>query len=703
MSNSGTMKNILLSLKLTLTLTILIISFWLGGNVSSQSPVPLVAVRFANPEWNASLERYYVDVEFRSDSTDVQVFGMNVRFFYDDTVLEFEGFDQFEGGYAAFAPNPPHIQTSPAGPGLFGFGGPADFVNGAVQLVNTDTTPIVLDTVLWTKLYRVCFAIDDANPNVESFCPSIVWDMEANPANGGFLVADDGVVITIVNHDPSFDSAPALENVVQFNWKYIGSGGTPWGEPVEEVCIPLGVPLLLSVPGNMNLECTESTDPSVTGYATAVDDCAGEIVITYSDEMAYGECNQNFMLTRTWTASNGCETVFASQQIQVQDSIAPTCTIAPLSWLNHLSSDTTTRFNQSDVGILEMLNTLNESSIIVSDGCDAQITTVFTINSAFAVDCIAEGYAERRIYSWLMTDACGNTTDVNYTVEIMDDVAPVLTGVPADEMIICEQLPSVPQVHSDDSAVTILFTETIVEGIQPGTFDVIRKWSGTDPCGNTTTSVQNITWRPESLLACTIQVPKRIACNSDKVIIKSSVIGSQAGVTYSWELVGVGCYILGGQGTSRIIIHIGNTPVNVILTLTDQYGCEAVCSTWIECSQYKPLFIRERTSDQDSLSNEIELDEILAADQQSIGIEAIKAWPNPTAGQMNISFDSRQAGVLQVGIYNILGQEVKREQVNCQAGVNTWRMDLSDLQDGNYYLRFSTELELITKVIVLVR
>ena len=80
---------------------------------------------------------------------------------------------------------------------LFGFAGPADFVNGAIQLTNPDTTPILLDTAAWTMLFSICFDVDALVPDT-SFCPSLVWDLEVDPADGGFLPADDGVVITVM-------------------------------------------------------------------------------------------------------------------------------------------------------------------------------------------------------------------------------------------------------------------------------------------------------------------------------------------------------------------------------------------------------------------------------------------------------------------------------------------------------------------------
>src|SRR6185295_5644866 len=156
-------------------------------------------------------------------------------------------------------PDPASVISSPAGPMLFNFTGYGDWVNGAMQLVNQDTTPIVLDTITWTKLYQACFTMDDPNPDVLHFCPSLVWDMEQDPENGGFLNADDGVVITAIDPDPVMESRPTNEYVDQFNWIYIGSGAYPWGQPEAGTCIPLNQPLEITGPADMILEFNDST------------------------------------------------------------------------------------------------------------------------------------------------------------------------------------------------------------------------------------------------------------------------------------------------------------------------------------------------------------------------------------------------------------------------------------------------------------
>lgn len=209
---------------------------------------PVITVRLANPQNDCITQEYCLDVEARADIPDQEIFGMNIRFFYDDDVLELVDFRDFQGGYGPIAPNPPVISTSgPAGPSLFNFSGPAEFVNGAMQLVSSGPPPIILDTSTWSKLFQICFLVDDQNANLDTFCPSVVWDLEQNPLNGGFLSGDDGVVLTIVDPDPNNESLPADENVVQFNWEYIGNGSPPYGQPFDSVCSNINCALPLTL------------------------------------------------------------------------------------------------------------------------------------------------------------------------------------------------------------------------------------------------------------------------------------------------------------------------------------------------------------------------------------------------------------------------------------------------------------------------
>ncbi len=238
-------------LALLLTIGILCIS----SIVFSQSPT--VTVRFANPDYDCLTEQYCLDVEFQSNAPNVEVFGMNVRFFYDDTFMELDSFADFQGGYGAVMPDPPSVMMTLPGTGttFFGFPAPgiADFVNGAIQLVDNSQPPLTLSTTGWTKLFQVCFTVDGPVADSSNFCPPIVWDLEVNPLNGGFLPGDDGVVITIVSPPPAMSDV-ANEAVVQYNWAYTGAGAIPpFGAPVAQQCLSILCPVDLALTKTLNI------------------------------------------------------------------------------------------------------------------------------------------------------------------------------------------------------------------------------------------------------------------------------------------------------------------------------------------------------------------------------------------------------------------------------------------------------------------
>jgi hypothetical protein len=214
--------------------TVMILIF--SGLLCAGQSKPEVSVRFYNPQYICETETYCLDVQFQSNTLNQQLFGMNLRFYYDDNILEYLGAGDFKPGYGLTGA--PQLTTGPGS--VFGFAGPADWVNGSVQLLNESAPDQILPLTDWLTLFKICFHVDDPSYfNVQTFCPSIVWDLQENwqeEEGGGFQPADDGVVMTLVDPNPFQDSAPSTEIVFQFNWQY---GGNPngVGHPVEDICI----------------------------------------------------------------------------------------------------------------------------------------------------------------------------------------------------------------------------------------------------------------------------------------------------------------------------------------------------------------------------------------------------------------------------------------------------------------------------------
>lgn len=243
---------------------------------STQAQTPTITVRFANPTYNCNTFLYCVDVEMQSNQANTEVFGMNIRYLYDDAVLEFHSYTGWQGGYGAASPNPPSISTSGPFGANMGFTGAAEYFNGGMEKVNIGAPPIILSTSGWTKLYSMCFTVDAGYPSNANFCPPLVWDLEQNPANGGYF--NDGVVITVIQAGGG--TGPSTENVDQFNWQYVGNGTPPYGAPFQEHCIDI------TCGQGCELTVTSTGDSGAGTLRGAIECAAPGSTITFAAGMA---------------------------------------------------------------------------------------------------------------------------------------------------------------------------------------------------------------------------------------------------------------------------------------------------------------------------------------------------------------------------------------------------------------------------------
>ena len=86
-------------------------------------------------------------------------------------------------------------------------------------------------------------------------------------------------------------------------------------------------PVFTYCPDDTTVECETSTDPDVTGTAAATDNCTDDVTVSYADVTSALDCENEYRITRTFTAVDDCENEATCVQIiDVLDTTPPVIT-----------------------------------------------------------------------------------------------------------------------------------------------------------------------------------------------------------------------------------------------------------------------------------------------------------------------------------------------------------------------------------------
>ncbi|MBI1266718.1 MAG: hypothetical protein GC193_04705 [Cryomorphaceae bacterium] len=221
----------------------------------------------------------------------------------------------------------------------------------------------------------------------------------------------------------------------------------------------------------LSIECSDSNNESLVSVA---DDCLFAVELTFADVFVgagAAVCQETY--ERTYTATDICgNTATFVQLLNIIDQTAPEFTFVP-----------------ADIAIT-CGETAELIDAVATDLC-SDITVTFEEISLNG-EC---GDELQRV--WTATDDCGNTSIATQIVSYVDDVSPVITGVPASITLNCsDAIPSAPQVSVTDNcdvAVMLVYNQTTYPGSCPNNYQIIRSWSATDACGNVGVQSQIIT------------------------------------------------------------------------------------------------------------------------------------------------------------------------------------------------------------------
>lgn len=243
----------------------------------------------------------------------------------------------------------------------------------------------------------------------------------------------------------------------------------------------------IQCPASYAISCEADRSPAAQGRARATDNCTpmADIQITYKDDISgLTGCNNTGNLYRTWMATDACGNRSTCRQVlTIIDTKKPVVTPP--------ANVTVSCEAGLDVSVT--------GNIQVSDNCTpvALLSISMSDDLTGVTGCSHTGTVKR---TWVVTDACGNSTSATQQIRIVDTTKPAIT-CGASLVVNCGDSvdPSVlgtPEISDNCTAPADMdllhFDNTTGLTGCNGTGTIYRTWIVYDDCGNVNSCLQTI-------------------------------------------------------------------------------------------------------------------------------------------------------------------------------------------------------------------
>lgn len=239
------------------------------------------------------------------------------------------------------------------------------------------------------------------------------------PASGVVTVTDDcsnNIIPTYIQvstkgNDPN--QCSFLNYVITRTWSATDQCGN-MASASQQITVEDRTPPTFNVPSNISVQCYQADNLSITGnYSNLSDNCASNPTIVRNPDVVKGNniCLSDNIIERSWTATDGCNTVTKFQVITMIDTEKP--------FITNIPSDVTLGCGASLPAVVP----------IVKDSCDMSVTTATYSQTSITTSCANNYTIVRR---WTATDKCGNIRTATQNVTYIDNVAPSFVNCQKD-------------------------------------------------------------------------------------------------------------------------------------------------------------------------------------------------------------------------------------------------------------------------------
>jgi hypothetical protein len=473
-------------------------------------------------------------------------------------------------------------------------------------------------------------------------------------------------------------------------------------------------PVLSQAPANITVSCDAVPAAAVL---TATDNCNASPTIEFKETRKDGMCPGNYVLTRTWRASDGCNTsAIQTQVITVIDDKAPVLSASP-----------------ADVTV--NCESVPQASILTAtDNCSPAPTV--TYKEVRTTGSCTGNYILTR--TWSATDACNNTSTKIQIITVGDTKPLALLCAPA----VSHCYNSTPNYQyiipfataSNNCSGNLAYSYVITGATQrsgssnnaSGTFNwgtSLIEWTVTDECGNVARCSTSVSINWESIM----HVPN-VKATSKGTVANTLYVGyapastltytveNLPGYTYSWKVTGNVTVV--GSSSGNIVKVIYAQPSNedgtLTLLVTNTSGCTQSITLDINVvdvrggnKKDKVVICRNGNSltvDEQAVPAHIAQGGYLAACGTTPIIDGtaprINVYPNPSAGEFNVQLDNYRSSQATISIINEKGHLISVRSIQLNGKGTAFHFNLNGYPKGLYIVKVETKDGLQTSKIL---
>ncbi|MFN0213362.1 MAG: hypothetical protein ACKVT2_03835, partial [Saprospiraceae bacterium] len=344
-------------------------------------------------------------------------------------------------------------------------------------------------TLRWSIEDTLAPSITGLQPNITVYCPNPLPTVPAATVSDN---CDANITTTFsrIYKDSLCDGS----YTVLTTWTALDDCGNSSSATQNIFVSDTTRPVFTLVPANKTFRCDTFLLPAVPIMGmniTAMDVCSPVVSITTSTNSLQDPnpalCGHySYDIIRVFTATDECgNTRTASQTLIVVDNLGP----VPGGVL-----DTTT--------LCSALVPFPAPTPLATDACSGPTAPPTSSGQTTTAGACTDQYTIT--VHWSASDVCGNNTNFDQLVHVIDTVAPTILNIPANITVECDAIPAAPNNNSFntadncDNAVAVNLAESEIRDPDPTTCDhwsnyiVKREWTATDNCGNQRTYTQLI-------------------------------------------------------------------------------------------------------------------------------------------------------------------------------------------------------------------